>query len=135
MNNIPPWVNSYIGIPYLSKGRTREGMDCLSLVEAVYKNVFNILLPEYNHVDSDNLSNVADKMIEEENSGRWIKLDKPESGCVVLMNIAGHPVHVGIVLNDNYMLHSLKGHNSVVEKFTGMKWNKRIEGFYAWRVK
>ena len=131
---IPQWASKYIGIPYKSKGRTKEGMDCLSIIETIFKEQFNIILPDYNHVASDDLDNVSKHMIEEGNSGRWIKIDKPESNCIVLINIAGFPVHVGFVLDDNFMLHSLKGHNSGIEKYTGMKWNKRIDGFYRYGV-
>lgn len=130
---IPDWVSNYIGIPYMEKGQSFEASDCLGLVELVYKNVLGITLPDYNHINCNNLKNVSLLMIEEEQSGRWEKVDKPQENCVILMNICAYPVHTGIVLNDEYMLHSLKGHNSAVERFTGAKWKNRIEGYYAWR--
>ena len=131
---IPSWVKDYIGIPYKSQSKTTTETDCLGLVELVYRNVFNIVLPSYDHVNTNDLPNVAEKMLEEEESGRWLKIDKPETGCIVLINICGYPVHVGVVLDENNMLHSLKGHNSAIERFTGAKWKTRLEGFYRYEM-
>jgi len=127
---IEEWVKKYIGIPYKTKGVTlTEGLDCLSVVELIYKNELGITLPYNEHLDTENNMDVVGDAINKEKV-RWVKLDKPQKYCVVLLNIAGFPVHIGLVLNDDYMIHSLKGHNSVVERFTGAKWKSRISGFY-----
>jgi len=126
---IDEWVKKYIGIPYETKGVDVKGADCLGLLELIYKNELGITLPFNEHLETeDNLDVVGDAINKEKT--RWIKLDKPEKYCAILLNIAGFPVHIGLVLDDNYMLHSLKGHNSVVEKFTGAKWRSRIDGFF-----
>ena len=65
-------------------------------------------------------------------SKNWIKLDKPEPMCLIMMNIAGHPVHIGLCLDETYMIHTLRGHNSAIEKHNSIKWKRRIEGFYKW---
>lgn len=126
------YLDKYIGIPYKTKGITLDGCDCLGLIELIYKNEFNVTLPLYPHLDTVDLD-ITSKAIEHGKES-WKKLDKPEAGCVVLLNICGYPVHIGMAINETEMLHSLKGHDSVIESFTGMKWNKRIDGFYRYEA-
>jgi len=129
MNDIDGWVNEYIGIPYKTGGVDTKGADCLGIIELIYKEKLNIHLPFNEHLETEgNLKEVGEAISVEK--VKWIKLDKPENFCVVVLNICGFPVHLGLVLNNNYMIHSLKGHNSVVEKFDGAKWKNRTEGFY-----
>ena len=132
MNNIDGWVQKYVGIPYKTRGDDIKGADCLGLVELIYKEKLNIHLPFNEHLETENNLNVVSNAIKKEKI-KWIKLDKAENFCVVLLNIYGLPVHLGLVLNNNYMIHSLKGHNSVIEKYNGAKWKKRINGFYRHR--
>ena len=128
---IPIWAKRYIGIPYKAKGTTIDALDCLGLIEVIYREIFNVILPKYNHVDTDDMQLAKDVL--ESNKPGWVKLDKPKENCVVLFRIADYPIHMGIVLDNNYMLHTLKGHNSAIERFTGAKWNKRIEGYYDYK--
>jgi len=130
MNDLDNWIAQYVGIPYKSKGTTlEEGLDCLSLIELIYKEKLNIHLPFNEHLETDNNMEAVGNAISLEKC-KWIKLEQPENFCVVVLNICGFPVHLGLVLNNGYMIHSLKGHNSVVEKFDGAKWKRRINGFY-----
>ena len=133
MNNLFGWVNKYVGIPYKSKGTSiNEGLDCLSLVELIYKEKFNIHLPFNEHLETENNLETVGCAISKEKQ-KWIKLDGPENFCVVLLKICNFPVHMGIVLDDNHMLHSLKGHNSAIERFDSFKWKNRIDGFYRYK--
>lgn len=131
MMDVPFWVCKFIGIPYKAKGNTVLGADCFGIVELVYNYQFKILLPTYIHVDTEDLE--VTKQVIKDNKTGWVKLDKPEDNCVVLLNVAGYPVHMGLVLNERVMLHSLKGHNSALEYYNGAKWKNRIEGFYKWQ--
>lgn len=129
---IASWINKYIGIPYKVKGVTLDGLDCLSIVELIYKNEFNITLPVYPHLDTVDMEATETAI----NIGKeqWTKVSKPEVGNVILLNICGYPVHMGMVVSETEMIHSLKGHDSVIERFNGAKWNKRIEGFYRYEA-
>ena len=129
---IAKWVNKYVGIPYRVKGLTLDGCDCFSLIDIILRKEFNIKLPMYEHLDTVEMDTTSE-YIEIQKDG-WIKLSKPEPNSIILLNICGYPVHMGLVLDDEYMIHSLKGHDSVIEKFTGMKWNKRTEGFYRYEA-
>ena len=51
------WVSKYIGIPFVSNGRTMEGCDCYGLVRLVLHNEYGIYLPELsdNYTDALNI--------------------------------------------------------------------------------
>lgn len=131
---IPEWVNQYIGIEYKTKGVTlAEGLDCLSIIELIYKKEKNIILPfnEHLELENDDQMEIATNAIILERK-KWKRLDWPEDFCVININIFGYPIHFGLCISDEYMIHSLKGHNSAIERFTGMKWSHRVEGFYRY---
>lgn len=130
MNNIPQWVNNYIGIPYKRLTNSMEEADCLGIIQLIYKSQFNVELPDYVRADV-NQKELASIVIKEKLE-EWVKIKQPEPNCMILFNIMGYPIHMGMVLNDKYMIHSLEGHNSAIERYDGIKWNNRIEGFYKW---
>lgn len=113
----------YIGLPY-------SIYDCWNLIKHYYKNELNILLPDYTYLNSDDINSI--EKATDKNKTKWIKLEKPEKDCVIIFNLANHPIHIGLCIDDNRMLHTLRGHDSVIEKFTSIKWKKRIEGYYKW---
>ena len=123
-------IKDYIGIPYINKGRKTEGCDCFGLVQLFYKNEFSIDIPEHFYHASDDIES-AEIALE---SGKcdWKKVTEPAYGDVIMMRVAGHPVHIGVILDSRRMLHSLKGHASVIELFDCAKWKNRIEGYYQW---
>lgn len=123
------WWNNYISIPFAEKGRSIKGCDCWGLVRIIYKNELGINLNSYD----DEYINTADKdtvnaAIEMER-GRWISVESPREFDVVVMNMKGLPMHVGIVTRDGFMLHCAKGVNTSHERYNGIKWKSKIVGF------
>ena len=53
------WVKKYIGIPFISNGRTLEGCDCYGLVRLVLRNEYGITLPELSN-DYSNALNIKE---------------------------------------------------------------------------
>ena len=127
---IPDWTARYIGIPYLDHGMSLTGVDCYGLVRMVMARELNVNLPDLRYQSSDDMDDASGAV--EETRPRWRKLDKPVFGSVLLMRIAGYPVHVGLVLDDEFMLHCLPGHQTVLERYTGTKWRSRIDGAYVY---
>lgn len=104
----------------------------MGLVKLLYRDHRDIILPEYLHFDTDIEGQKAADEIKDKKNKDWIKSEIPKLYDVILFNIMGYPIHMGMILDNKYMLHTLKGHNSCIESFTSTKWNRRIEGFYRW---
>jgi cell wall-associated NlpC family hydrolase len=64
-------------------------------------------------------------------SEEFIAVKNPEFGDIVVAQLAGYPIHVGVYLGRNKMLHTLRGKDSCIESID-FKWAKRIEGYYRW---
>lgn len=124
------WAEKYVGIPFKEKGRDEKGLDCYGLVCLVYKNELGIDLPSYSEL-YENTKDKAhiSKLIFDESANKWQDVDKPKSFDVVTLNMLGVPMHVGIVLDIGYMLHCAYGVGTVIERYDGMKWQNKIEGF------
>lgn len=124
-------LNKYIGIPFVDLGRTLNGVDCWGLVYQFYKQEKGILLPEIKSYESttDSVS-IADQV--NLHRDKWIKTNQPEIGDVILFNILGKPIHVGIFLDREKFLHTTQGINSCIESLRSHMWANRIEGFYRY---
>lgn len=124
-------VCKYIGLEFEDNGRGPK-YDCWGLCILIFEEEFGIQLPDF----SDQYLNAHDAynipLLVAKERPEWRKVKDPKPGNVVLFNIGGYPVHVGVVVGQNRMLHIAKGINASVERFTSKKWNKRIEGFYAY---
>lgn len=122
--------SKYINIPWLSRGRSPNGVDCWGLVVLFYEKEFGIKLPRYDGMafEQNSCGEIAHEMNLFFNG--WQQVDKPEPGDCVLLNLYGAPTHIGIVKNKTHMLHISGPTGSIIEKFSGIKWGKRIEGFY-----
>lgn len=128
------WVSKYIGIPYLSKGRSTSGFDCYGLVREVYIAQLGITLPDFLDDYED-----ADEQIEAANALKrgmveFAEVNEPEPMDLIVLRIMGEPWHVGLYLGTGKMLHTMRGHASVIEKINHIKWRNRIEGFYRWEA-
>jgi len=130
MSHIPDWADKYIRIPFKKKARGLDACDCLGLVQLIYEDELGIVLPDYVHTDPDEKELTG--ILITERKKEWIKLSKPEPFSLIILNIMNHPIHLGIVLNDESMIHTMKNKYSSIERYTGLSWKNRIEGFYKW---
>jgi cell wall-associated NlpC family hydrolase len=124
--------SEYIGIPYKFGGSDRNGVDCWGLVRLVYRERYGRELPafEHNGLTEEECGLLVDHSKPLMNARR---LDWPRLGDLVVMKIYGHPCHVGIVVGgpgERNLLHTLKGHDSVIDRYDGPTWQCRLDGFY-----
>ena len=119
-------VSDFVGIPY--GFRDEPGLDCYQLVIRVLNEVFGKEVPDYTFAGT---WREADQGFTEHKVD-FVQVDKPEPGDVVLLKIGHRPIHCGVIVSRTTMLHSLRGSNSCIERFTTTKWRNRIEGFYRW---
>lgn len=127
----PSWIQKYVGLKFGDKGRGPDVFDCWGLVRWIYMNEFDVVLPDY----MGGYSTVTDDAAVERsvlsgiNDG-WSRVDNPVDGDVVLFNIYGKPVHVGMVAGQDYFLHSPEDDFSRRERLSDRMWKNRVEGFY-----
>jgi len=127
------WWNDYTGIPYLAKGRTRQGADCYGLARLVHKEVFNHILPSYveEYDDRDPMSIQTAILNHQEN---WVEIDQKDvkSGDLVLFDVLGLMAHVGIFTESGFFLHVFDGLPACVCELGDIRWRNRIKGFYRY---
>jgi len=127
-------MKEYIGIPYVSKGRSFNGCDCYGLLCIIYKHEKGIVLEEFaeTYIDAKNLASASDALLQ--NRRNWVKIDEAQvrQHDAVLLKVKGYAAHVGVVTDAERgdFIHTLAGHNSAIDNYKRLVWQKRIEGFY-----
>lgn len=127
------WTDAYIDLPYKIDGRDREGVDCWGLVQLVYREILGIALPAKNgwHEEAgSDWAKIAAMMKEE--AQRWEDVFRPSEFDVILMRRGPLACHVGLCVGGGLMLHISEGTNSTVEPYQGLRWGKRIVGFFRY---
>lgn len=135
MPEIPDWVAGYVGIPYRTLGRARDGADCWGLVRLVYADRLDVELPAYDGRGFSGRASVPDvASLVADARGPWRELPEDEAAPpdLVLLRVHGQPVHVGVLVAPKLMLHSLAGHDSAVERLDGLMWSRRVIGYGRW---
>jgi cell wall-associated NlpC family hydrolase len=133
----PGWCAAFIGIPYLLQGRDRAGCDCWGLCWIVLEEQFGINAPCMDAVAWDTDSKPAERraaaqIILNTASDYFepVEAGHERAGDIVVLSLAGHPLHMGIVASPGWMIHSAHDADAALERYDGMVWRKRIDGFY-----
>ena len=126
----------YLTIPFKDRGRDHNGVDCFGLVQIIYKQEFKIQLPSYieayeNEKDRESICNEINK--EKKLSG-WVETDNPNHGNLIILNLLGRPLHLGVMLDHNSFIHCMKGKGTIIEKTTDIIWRNRINGYLKWQI-
>jgi cell wall-associated NlpC family hydrolase len=126
------WVGKYIGIPFITNGRTMDGCDCYGLIRLVLRNEYEIELPELsdNYTDAQNIKETALLFAEHRPVLAAEKLSIPQEKAVVVITEHGVAAHVGIVAGGGYILHTGAKTGSVCQRETHPGLRGRIEGYY-----
>jgi probable lipoprotein NlpC len=129
---LPLWCSDYVGIPYEHYGRSKTGVDCWGLAKLVLMEQFSLDVPNYDvyyHADCDVKQIGADVT---DVAGNWqsIPAGDEQPGDVALLRCLGQPIHVGVVVASEWMIHAELNIDSCLEKYTGPRWNRRVTGFY-----
>ena len=131
-DNIPIWINKFIGIPFVEKGRSHDGVDCWGLVCLIYSERFKIELPDYTDGYPNTKAQKEISALVEAEAKLWqaVERGKEQLGDVVLFAIYGATTHVGMVVESGWMVSAEKGIDSVLESYTTNKWKQRVRGFF-----
>ena len=115
-------------VPFVEHGRDYLGWDCGGLVICAYRDVLDIELPD----NGEDYSSVRDfkgvsKMMSRDRDNLW-QVCTPKLGAVVLILRRARPIHVGIFMPPDNVLHCDEDINTVRQRTTYI----RIEGFYEY---
>ena len=129
------WVKKYIGIPFVSNGRSIDGCDCYGLVRLVLRNEYGVNLPELsdNYADALNIKETARLFTENLPVLAGEKIDAPEEKAVAVITERGAAAHIGIAAGGGYILHTGVKTGSVCQRETHPGLQGRIEGYYRVR--
>ena len=128
----------YLGLPF-SDHSTNGGVDCFGLVRLILRDECGLELPTYGegYRSCRDWQGISDS-IRKGLSANFDRVDDPRMFDLIVFNIRGKPLHVGMVIGPTQFIHANepdergKGGESRIERFTDSMWNKRIEGFYRY---
>jgi len=126
------WVYKYIGIPFVSNGREKNGCDCYGLVRLVLKNEYGIEIPELsnNYSDARNVEETAKLFKEHRPVIAAERIPAPEERAIAVILERGVPAHIGIVAGREHILHTGAKTGSVCQRISHPGIRDRIEGYY-----
>jgi cell wall-associated NlpC family hydrolase len=129
------WAEKYIGIPFVSNGRTMEGCDCYGLARLVLRNEYGVELPELSgdYGNALNAAETARLFAEKRPVLAAEKLPGPQEGAVAVITERGRPCHLGIAAGGGFVLHTGVKTGSVCQRESHPALRGRIEGYYRAR--
>ena len=89
------WLNRYIGRPYKYGGRDLDGLDCYGLVKLIYKEQYNLSLPDW-LIDEVDLRGRSGQISDIVCSGQFTEMDKPDDGDIAVCFRTKLAHHIGI---------------------------------------
>lgn len=109
-----------------------NGVDCYGLVCLIYRQELGITLNSYDGIFVDQSALTMLKLAEEMNKERdnWLKGDTPQAFDMIQLRTGRHAFHVGIMIDDKWMMHIEDGIDSVIESIKSPIWANRIEWVY-----
>jgi cell wall-associated NlpC family hydrolase len=133
MTGVAPWAKEYVGIPFVSGGRSRAGADCYGLIRLVYLEQFGKTLPllSEDYSDADNLEETERVMRARRPVLAGRRTEIPEPGDVCVIRFCGLPVHLGLSTGGGFMLHTLRKTGSVLQRTNDQLLAGRMEGWYC----
>ena len=125
------WFAEYVGIPFKSLGRTKDGCDCYGLVRIVLQEQYNVSLPELlTYANALDHTEIKDTITTNIPLLSGEKLSSPEEGAVVIFTTQGLSAHIGLFVSDKLILHTTKNTGAVIESVNTPRIKNRIRGIY-----
>lgn len=125
----------FVGIPYLDKGRSVDGLDCWGLVHLIFREVRSIELPSYAERYITAADRLAMARLIAGELGDWEEIEAGQERAFdgVLMREGKFPRHIGIVTSPGMVLHVQQGETSRIERYRSGILANRIVGFFRHR--
>jgi cell wall-associated NlpC family hydrolase len=129
---IPAWVERYIGIPYVEGGCSHAGCDCFGLLVLIWREIFKIELPAYagpHWKKGANPAEIGAAIAAEVARYQRVNHDWVRMGDGVILRMNGHPLHVGLVVEPGWMIHTHERAAACLEDYRRIAWSRRIVEF------
>lgn len=124
------WYEKYMSVPFVDKGREMDGADCWGLARLIYKDELGIELPDYLDAYEHTLERKAISLhISDVYEKNWVKVEEPKEFDLVIVDISGVPMHIGIVTKKDHMIHCSRDVNTAHESLKTSRWKHKIRGF------
>lgn len=127
-------ISKFIGIPFVSKGRSFNGCDCYGLVKLYYKEILNIDIPETIITAEQPRRTFANYL--NEISKNWTTTT-PAKNVVVAMSVnAEHPnlvTHFAVMIDDKRFIDTRENMSSYLTSIDDERIKNQIKGFYKWQ--
>ncbi len=121
-------TGKYLGIPYVHKGRTLDGLDCWGLLKCVYRE-FGVELFDIEEY-SKTWSLTGRDYFKQHYRQDWVMVGLPRFlDAVLFVNSKGIANHAGIVLTNGRFIHCCR-QGVIVSRLSDKAWQKNIEGYY-----
>lgn len=122
-------------VPFLDRGRSIDGVDCYGLLWLGNKLLLGKTIPsysgEYETVDDHRaLASLITRRRDE--SWRRVPAGEQTYGDCVLLLQARRPIHCGMVLDRQRMLHIMSGIDACVQRYDGLEWRDNVDGFFRY---
>ena len=128
------WHVPFLGVPYLSGGKTNRGADCYGLVQLVYKNLLEISLPSFaaNEPCRFEIDEISRVIAQQQSAGHWLEVFADFQDFDVFTFRRGRlDAHIGLAVDDGrMMLHSDMNSLSRVELVDCSYWGSRLTGVF-----
>lgn len=131
-------IRALLPIPFVEKGRDRRGCDCWGIVLMYYKWKFDVDLPKFEDVylkykypenGVEDFREVVHPM------EQFTEISSPDQDDIVVLNVHGRPVHVGVMIDCQRFIHTYKGSGVCIESIDDQNWQTKIESFHRWSNK
>lgn len=119
----------YLGIKYKHLGRDkRKGLDCWGLILNIYKDYYEIDLPDLQNYEQD-WSYKGNNYIMDRYTDEWSRIQVPQKFCLVLIKNAHNIVnHAGVYIGNNRFIHCCRA-GVVISRIDDF-WKPKIEGYF-----
>lgn len=126
------WVNTYIGIPFVSGGRDINGCDCYGLVRLILSQEYGYTLPllSSEYTNALNASETGPLFVHHAPLLLGEQITQPEPAAVLLIRNLGFRCHVALYAGDDYIIHSRRRVGTVCERIENIRMFGTAEGWY-----
>lgn len=126
------WAKNYVGIPFVSGGRDRTGVDCYGLVRLILTHEYGFDLPVLlgDYTNALNIAETKRLFLLNVPILCGERLESPEEKAVALMKMNGRLCHIGLYAGDGYIIHCRHKVGVVLERISSPALAACVEGWY-----